>query len=397
EPRAEAALVGPNPAYVGQMSQVEVSILRDDRATNKPAPFFPEVRVRGAVCVLSKSAPPPEVREIAGVPFLVQKRRYLVFPEQAGQLTIPGVGITVADGNGAMQVVSTKPVELKADIPSGTAGRVPVVAKDVQVERSIDADLGALRVGDSFTVRVKVTAVETDAIMLPPIEAPDVAGLARYPGEATSTTNAERGRYRAERVDSVTYVANEWGFFTLPRISVFWLDPSTGRYDEAVADAVSFRARVNPHLGAGCVGGPQAAAKLSGSLLLLVAAVFVTLRLRRHLRAVRARRARVQQTAGEKVAFAILIGAAKSGNDGATLSALYAWLRYALASGVPTLERLRASGANKPLVKATEALEQRVAAGSKRGTPFELVPPLERYRKSSKPPSPRDTLPELNG
>jgi hypothetical protein len=110
---------------------------------------------------------------------------------------------------------------------------------------------------------------------------------------------------------------------------------------------------------------------VGGSLLLLAGVVFLTLRLRRHLLARQAERARVRRSAGEKAAF--------------------------LASGVPTLERLRASGADEPLASTTEALEQRIAAGSKRGSARALVDPLERYRKSSKAASNQhDTLRALN-
>src|SRR5688572_4628759 len=92
-PHATAAVVGPNPAYVGQMTRLGVELWRDSRADNQAAPFFPELHVRGAISILSPTAPPPEEREADGVTFLVQKRSYLLFAQRAGQVQVPPIRV----------------------------------------------------------------------------------------------------------------------------------------------------------------------------------------------------------------------------------------------------------------------------------------------------------------
>ena len=394
--RATGAVVGVNPAYVGQMTQLEVELWRDNRADNQAAPAFPELHVRGAIAILSPTAPPPEERDADGVTFLVQKRRYLLVAQRPGQLLVPPIGVTVSARGGSSIVLQTQPVELAAMAVPSAGGPPPLVARNVQIRREIEGDLGELRVGDAITVSVRVTAEDTHALVLPLHSWPELAGLTRYPEEPRTSTRAVRGRYRAERVDAATFVARDWGHYTLPPASIPWLDPETGERHEAVAPAVTFRARMNPSLGLGCIGGPEAAARTGGALAALILLAALGLRLARRLTARRARYARVMRTRAERAAFAAVLKAARSGQDGATLTALYRWLHFGLA-GVTTLERLREVDHDPQLSRTTEALEERLCESSTAGSPGELVGPLARYRRSKRPAQARGAkLPELN-
>jgi len=395
-PHATATVVGANPAYVGQMTQVEVALWRDSRADNQVAPFFPELRVHGAIALLAPTAPPPEEREDGGVTFLVQKRHYLLFPQRPGSVQVPSIQVELPAPQGASVAVQTPPLELTAAAVSVNGGAQPLIARNVQVERHVEGDLEGLRVGDALTVSVRVTAEDTHALVLPAHAAPELSGLTRYPEEPRTRTRAVRGQYSAERVDTATYVARDFGRYTLPRLSVGWLDPETGELHEAVAPALSFRARPNPRLGLGCLGGPAAAARATGALGALLLLVALGIYTARRVAARRARRARVARTSGEKAAFAALLEAARAGKDGATLTALYRWLHFAI-TGVPTLERLREADHDPELAASTEALEGRLCASAMAGSAAAIVRPLKRYRKSSRPaPEGRAQLPELN-
>jgi hypothetical protein len=395
-PRVSAAVIGANPAYVGQMTQLQVELWRDQRADGEAAPFFPEIHVRDAIAILSPTAPPPEEREAGGVTFLVQKRRYLLFALRAGPVEVPPIRVVLPAPGSASLAVETQPVELAAMAIPDMAGPSPLVARGVQIRREVDGDLDGLRVGDAVTVSVHVTAQDTHALMLPAFSGPELAGLTRYLEEPRTSTRAVRGAYRAERVDTTTYVARDWGRHTLPRVSVPWLDPETGEIHEAVAPAISLRARVNPSLGLGCFGGPAAAARAGGALGALLLLVGLGVQLVRRLAARRARYARVARTPDERAAFAAVLKASRAGSDGATLTALYRWLHFGFA-GVTTLERLREADRDPQLSRATEALEERLCESSTTGSAGELVAPLTRYRRSQRAPdAPGGKLPELN-
>jgi hypothetical protein len=280
-------------------------------------------------------------------------------------------------------------------IPSA-GGPPPLVARRVQIRREVEGALDGLRVGDAVTVSVRLTAEDTHALVLPQHSSPELAGLTRYPEEPRTSTRAVRGQYHAERVDAATYVARDWGRYTLPRASIPWLDPETGELHEAVAPAITFRARMNPSLGLGCIGGPAAAARAGGVLGSVALLAVLGVRLARRLAARRARYARVTRTRAERAAFAAVLKAARSGQDGATLTALYRWLHFGVP-GVPTLERLREADHDPELTRTTESLEDRLCDSARAGSAGELVAPLSRYRRSKRPvPARGAALPELN-
>lgn len=407
-PRASARMVGPNPAYLGQLVEIEVELVRDNRGPND-AVFFPELQVPGAITVASKSVPPPEERIEEGVHFLVQKRRYLVFPQQEGRLDIPplklsvfmGAGAGTGAGAGEIEVeVTTQALTLQADLPRGASKRLPLVAREVTLERKIDGDLDHLRVGDAFSVSLKLRAEQTDPVLLPELELPELERLTRYPGQASTQGSAERGTFHAERVDQATYVAQDWGPATLPRVSVLWLDPTTGEYSEATAPALSFRARVNPKLGASCLGRPESAVKVGGVTGLLVLLGLALLRLVRRVSGERRKRALVPKTKEERLDFAALKRAARSENAAATLTALYRWMKH--TAGAPTtLAQLRRHHEDPELRSTTSALEERVARDENTGPSSALpstalIRPLERLRRVSRRKDRSGRLPQLN-
>lgn len=394
--RAEVTLRGPNPSYVGQMVQVEVELLRDDRQQDKSAPFFPEIRVRDAIALLAQTAPPPEDRVVDGVSFLVQKRIYLIFPQVPGPFTVPSIDVSIADEDGPPLSVVTQPLTLRADTPKGAGTRLPLVARDVKLTRHVAGKLDQLRVGDAFTVSLQLSAVDTDPVVLPELLLPEIPGLSRYAGSSRSSARSDRGEFHAVRSESATYVARDFGFYQLPRSSVFWLDPSTGRYHEAAVSPLSFRARVNPHLGTGCVGGPAAAARWGGSLSAVVLLAILGTRQVRRWSVRRAERARVKKTAAERAAFEALRDAAQSGSDPATLTALYRWVRCAAPQAL-SLEAWLSGTADSALHRAADELEQRVAGMHQRGLPTDIVQPVAQYRSGRKESSGRAArLPGLN-
>src|SRR5688572_7484872 len=157
-PRASAAVAGANPAYVGQMTELEVELWRDNRADNQAAPFFPELRVHGAISILSPTAPPPEERRAEGVTFLVQRRHYLLFAERAGRVLVPPIRILLPAPGGKSVAVQTQPVALDAMAVSSASGSAPLVARQVRLERVVDGNLDELRVGDAVTLSIRLSA-----------------------------------------------------------------------------------------------------------------------------------------------------------------------------------------------------------------------------------------------
>lgn len=394
--RASLEILGPNPAYVGQLVEVEVELFRDAAEPDKRAPFFPELELDGAIALLSKSAPPPENRRFDGGSFLGQKRRYLVFPQVDGVVHIPPVKVEIPQNDGKWLVVETPSAKLRADIPRGVKEQLPLIADSVHLERTIEGDLAHLRVGEPFTVSLTLTASHTDPVMLPGLELPELDGTTRYLAEPLIRAQTDRGSYLAIRTDRATYIARAWGKGELPAVRVLWLDPSSGQYAEATAPAVTFRTRLNPSLGLGCAGPPVVLARLGAGAGLFLFVALLGVRLCRRVLRERRGRALVRRSSGERAAFEELRVSARSGRDGATLTALYRWMHEALR-GMQTLTQLRASVREDELSEATCSLEGRVARATGSGHAEDVLAPISALRKAQRQRAAQgEELPNLN-
>ncbi len=328
-PKAQAALLTPEPIWINQKAEIEVALRRDAADPNKPPGAFGEVRVRNAIALRTDYAPPPSVVTEAGVRYLVQLRRYLVFPQVPGVIEVPGIEVSWDGAEGSRIRTESEPLRFEAALPSGAEGSDFLVAQSVRITDSIDGDLKRLKVGDSFTRTLTITARDTDAMMMPIVPAYAPSGLAAYPSAPEVRTKIDRGRYVAKRVESVTYVAERWGEYTLPAIEVRWFEPSTGTWHVEASKKRSFRAHINPRLGLSAFGPIEDATKrLAGFVLLclLVWAVSRLWRRRRGLNAAAAPEDSKPPGPGEERLFWRVQRFANQGDALGALNATYAWI-----------------------------------------------------------------------
>ncbi|MEM7434790.1 MAG: hypothetical protein AAF436_06525 [Myxococcota bacterium] len=269
-PRATAALQTPQPVWVNQLTELEVVLYRDDAEPNKAPPDFAEVRVPGTIAIRTDYAPPPEVRILDGVAFLLQKRRYLLFPQRVGSIEVPPIEVSWVSRDGSRSRVRAEPVSFQAKLPAGAGSAPYVVATALSLSETIDGDLDRFRVGDSATRTVTVEATGTDGMMLPALDLGAPSHLTDYPTQADLGTTVVRGRYDAHRADATTFVAESFGWTRLPEVRVRWLNPETGRWHTETVPGRSFRVRINPSLGWTAFGSTDSNARRLGVLVLLI-------------------------------------------------------------------------------------------------------------------------------
>ncbi|MEM9730936.1 MAG: hypothetical protein AAF997_20300 [Myxococcota bacterium] len=325
EPRATATLQTPAPVWVDQMAELEVVLFRDDAKPDKAPPDFGEVRVPNAIALRTDYAPPPEVLSVDGTAMLMQKRRYLVFPQAAGSVDVPPIEVSWAAADGSPTRVRTEPVSFEARLPSGAGAEPYVVASAVSVREAYDGDVDRLRVGDSFTRTVIVEATGTDAMMIPLVELGNPTHLAAYPSQPDLRTTVVRGRYDARRSDATTFVAESFGWTKLPEVNLRWLNPQTGEWRTETLPERSLRVRINPSLGFTALGGADSNARRLGVLaaLVLVGWFFVVWWKRRG----RAEPpSRAPSGPSERALFLRVLKAAYRDDPIHTLNATYAWM-----------------------------------------------------------------------
>jgi hypothetical protein len=115
------------------------------------------------------------------------------------------------------------------------------------VTQKFDKPLTGLRVGDTITRTVTITAANLRAMLIPPIqlEAPD--GIAVYPKEPiVDDIKTSRGEFvEGKRVDSATYLIRKEGNYRLPAIEIQWWNLAANKLQTATLSATHFDAAPN--------------------------------------------------------------------------------------------------------------------------------------------------------
>ena len=397
-PRATATLLTPATIWVNQKAEIEVTLWRDEAKPDKAPPAFGEIRVANAIALPTDYGPPPDIRTEEGLSYLLQKRRYLVFPQAVGVIEVPPIPVSWTADDGSRARVETEPVQFEARFPPAAENEY-VVANALTLTESIDGDLDRIRVGDSFTRTLTIEAADTDAMMIPVVTARAPAGLRAYPSTPEVSTTVYRGTYRAKRTEATTYVAEDWGRTELPAVAVQWLNPTTGQWQTETLEARRFRVRANPELGLTALGTLEGSGRRVGGLIVVLLLVWGSYLLWRGRP--RLGRFRLPQASVERRLFGRLLRAAKRDDAMRTLNATYAWLSAPSVTDdePPTLEMLgeHIPAAKEHLVDLQRTLFSKDSQTEPwKGRAFAASMRKARSARSSPGAKQRDKLPPLN-
>ena len=164
-----------------------------------------------------------------GVSWVVQRWILDVFPQRAGDFTIPPIQVQVkvnVDETGAVEgVLYTPATHFSTTVPEALA-KVEhwVAAPAFEVRQGFDRPLEALEIGDAFELEVVFEAEDVMAMMLPAVTPEKLAGLAAYPSPPVLHNSNNRGQARASRTQRISYVVEAQGQYLLPARDYFWWD-----------------------------------------------------------------------------------------------------------------------------------------------------------------------------
>lgn len=334
------------------------------------APQLPALEIAGAVVALTDSA--QHLNDKSGSqPWFGIEREYLVTPTQEGELQIPAFDIAVKPGpDGKPVALRTQPLTLHAAalIRPVAAGN-SLISTQLQLGEKFDRDLKTLKAGDSFTRTITLSAAGAPAMLLPPVEFAPIDGLAIYPAPpVVANLGDERGGFTGgRRVDSVTYVVQKAGRYTLPPIEVQWWNPQTQALHTAQIAATHFRAAANPATQSefAIPGNGIASIRSGGYLLASGAAILVLLALYRWLRPsaqrllerwqARYAQAKQRYENSEHHAYRQLRSAAQGGDPNKFYTALNHWIARSAHHEYPTGPESFASHSGDPQLRAAIA------------------------------------------
>jgi hypothetical protein len=397
------------PVVAGSAVKLVVDVLTTTYFSD--APDWPLFDLHDAFVTLPDDSGQNLNETIDGVHWFGVSREYHIVPRTAGTFEVPSFSITAHPGGSDSPVtLETPTLSFAATLPPGAENMATFFpAPKLTVTQVIQPTNGRLEVGGTITRIVTQRAEATEPMLIPPVTFGDIDGLRRY-AKAPVTRNISDGRgglVAGERVDTVTYVVNRRGHYTLPPVDVEWWNTAMKQREVAHLPAVTFTARAAHEkplweIPADALAGAarHTVIFLSARDLVLAGVVLACLvavvalysrvrgwieRLSRSWSAARKRRAE-----GEFAAWRGLRTAAESGAMRRIVPAFYRWMDASTRFARPARVAMIDDPQLKPLA---DAVQQHYTQHATDGPPVRLH--FRRMRLRTRKPK-RAALPPLN-
>lgn len=244
EPFARASVTTQGTIYPGQQITIQVDVFVPNFFMSPPQ--FPLFDLPNAVVTLPDSGAQNLNETVDGESFAGIRRSYLITPQAAGDYVLPPAEITftyaAVPGQASPGKVTLQPTSFTVvSQPGSETGGASVTAARVSVDQVLDHDAKAMKVGDSLVRTVTVTADGMQAMMIPEPSFEVPAGVRVYRHDPKlENEQTPRGEFVAgHRTDTVTYVFETAGNYTLPVVEVRWFDPQSGKSEIASAPAIT--------------------------------------------------------------------------------------------------------------------------------------------------------------
>ncbi len=182
---------------------------------------------------------------------------YIVFPYSTGNYTVPPIEVTVqsppeGSSTAQQQILKTDPKSFTVnDIPASLKKMGAwFVARDVTMHEQWSPALDAPKVGDVVRRTLTIDAQGTLPQFIPNLsEQENVDWASTYPQEPVLTDTRAGGDANGRSVQTITYLLEKAGDFTLPGITLSYWNPYTARTETHTIDARKVHVADNPNLG----------------------------------------------------------------------------------------------------------------------------------------------------
>jgi hypothetical protein len=187
---------------------------------------------------------------VGGRNYHVVERRYALFPEKSGTLTLPPVAFRghAVDGN-SLDIFFNRGREIGARSqpitfevrprPAASGNDAWLPARSLTLAASGIDSATSIRAGEPLTLTLRMQAQGLGFEQLPELKLPALDGVDIYP-DKSSTQNRDDGEWLyGERERKFAIVPNRAGPLTLPAISVSWWDTAHDRAETATVPALT--------------------------------------------------------------------------------------------------------------------------------------------------------------
>jgi hypothetical protein len=325
-----ASVARPGPVLVGEHVTIRVELLTVTTFASAPAFEFP--KIPGAILMQLEERPVLGTEEIDGETYTVQRHEPALFVMRPGVAQIPPFTVRFESsrrfGEKPFEYRLTTPaLQVEARMPPG-AENLPglIAARELHAEQAWHPQPQKARVGDAFTRTVTLTASDLPGMVFPPLPLARVEGLAMYPKPPIVQDQVDRGDLTGKRTETVTYICERPGQFTLPALVVPWWDLKNQQLMRVTLPAVTLEVEPGPVQSTDTTAPERSWLWwILGAVLLLVAAIAGLWHKRRGLLAAWERR-HMRRQAGEAGLFARLLDACHANDAKVPYNALLRWL-----------------------------------------------------------------------
>ena len=330
-----ASVAQPGPVLVGEHVTIIVELLTV--TTFASAPIFELPKIPGAILMQLEARPILGTEKVDGETYTVQRHELALFVMRPGVAQIPPFTVRFDSpprfGEKPIEYrQSTPALQVEARMPPG-AENLPglIVTRELRVDETWHPQPQKARVGDAFTRTVTLTAPDVPGMVFPPLPLAKIEGLAVYPKPPSVQDQVERGDLTGKRTETVTYICERPGQYTLPALVIPWWDLKNQQLMRVTLPAVTLEVDPGPAQSRDTTA-PAAATPwqpwlwwVLGSVLLLIIAMAALWHMRQALRAAWERK-RLQRQTSEPGLFAQLLDACHASDARAAYNALLRWL-----------------------------------------------------------------------
>jgi hypothetical protein len=401
EPFARAAIEGSGEIVPGQQVRLTVDVFVPDFFTSPPQ--FPLFDIPNAMVTLPEERSSNLSQTIDGVQYSGIRRSYAIVPEASGSYAVPDVPIELGysvDGKPTKATVTMPGVSFS--VGGNSLPNQPVfAAHGLTIEQSFDRDPSKLKAGDALSRTITITAMDTQAMMMPPVELGSASGLQQYVKQPKIEDGIEMNREMASRhTETIVYTAAGAGTFDIPAVSYPWFDidsrsEKTARLPDVKVTVGTATAKeaITPQLSQEkSRSWRQVSVRLLAAIVVALAAVAFVLRwLIPYFVAWRARRRDLRHNS-RSYRLHLMTQSIKAGNETAVYATLQAW---ASELGYRTIADWMAKEGTPALRQQIDLLERKLFAAQGR-TRIDRVailkaitrrsPALDEEKQSALPP-----------
>ena len=185
-------------------------------------------------------------KRINGETWSTQTREVTIYPQKAGKFTLPEVNIEISvntEHDGIVEgSIKTQQQNFTVTLPKALANIEhfivsPMVELNVSSNAITNKDYA---IGDAVSMEIEVISQQSPAMMIPPLEHPIINGISIYQKTPKIFDTSNRGQLVGKRIESITYIFEQEGKFTIPPQSLFWWNTQKNILEEITISGSTF-------------------------------------------------------------------------------------------------------------------------------------------------------------